>query len=445
MLKFREGFYADVRKERRFATKVSYLNGEVKQINETDETAAFLRVFDGNKWYYSSTTETDDLQSELDALYAFAKPNDKINDHPVVKAFEVNKDKILRFKDDCVDKIPLEQKAKFVADVLPDLKIASARVTSGAYLDRYSRFWFCSSKGADIEYDYQTCGFSFGVMLANGENRFSDAFSDCKTKFADLLVDRKKLKEFLNEGENFLLKAKKLETPGEYPVVLSPLATGIFAHESFGHKSEADFMLGDETMKREWTIGKKVGSDILSIYDDGGLDGSGYVPYDDEGTKSSKTYLIKDGLLAGRLHGAATAVELGEKPTGNARAVSCEFEPIVRMTSTIVDGGDKTFDELVGGIKKGYFIKGVSHGSGLSSFTIAPTIAYEIIDGKIGDPVKIAVITGDVFETLSLVDGLSKDVKIMSFATGGCGKMEQFPLPVGFGGPYMRVKKMGVQ
>ena len=138
-------------------------------------------------------------------------------------------------------------------------------------------------------------------------------------------------------------------------------------------------------------------------------------------------------------------MELGEKPTGNARAVNCDFEPIVRMTTTHVKGGSSTFDELVKGIKHGYFIKDVSHGSGMSTFTIAPTICYEIVDGKIGDPVKIAVITGDVFKTLSLVDGLSKEYEILCFVTGGCGKMEQYPLPVGMGGPYMRVKEMGVQ
>lgn len=81
----------------------------------------------------------------------------------------------------------------------------------------------------------------------------------------------------------------------------------------------------------------------------------------------------------------------------------------------------------------------------MSTFTIAPTLCYEIADGKLGDPVRIAVITGNVFETLSLVDGLSDEKEIFSFVTGGCGKMEQSPLNVGFGGPYVRISKMRVQ
>ena len=228
-------------------------------------------------------------------------------------------------------------------------------------------------------------------------------------------------------------------------MVFAPDVTGVFAHESFGHKSESDFMLGDETMAREWQIGKKVGSELLTIRESGLLDGSGYVPYDDEGTSATDTYLIKNGILSGRLHSATTAAALNEELTGNARAINCDFEPIVRMTTTYVDRGTSTVDELIAGIKHGYYIKTVKHGSGMSTFTIAPSICYEIVDGKLGDPVKIAVLTGNVFETLGLIDGVANDLTILSFVTGGCGKMEQFPLNVGLGGPHIRISKMNVQ
>ena len=140
-----------------------------------------------------------------------------------------------------------------------------------------------------------------------------------------------------------------------------------------------------------------------------------------------------------------TAAALDEGLTGNARAVDCTFEPIVRMTTTYIEGGDLDFDQLIAPIRKGYFIKTINHGSGMSTFTIAPSLSYEIVDGKLGRPVQISVITGSVFETLGLIDGLTKDVELLSFVTGGCGKMEQGNLPVGFGGPYVRVSSMNVQ
>ncbi len=187
-LKFRDDLYADVREERRFTTKITYLNGDVKEMNELDVTRAFIRVYDGNMWYYSSTTNVSDLQNELDSLYAFAKPDPKISENPVVKAFEVNKDKKIVFADDCVDKIPLSDKAKLIADVLPMIKGDYVSVVTGIYIDRYSRFNFKSSKGADIEYDYQTSGYSFIVQFADKDNNFRHNFADCKTLFKDLVI-----------------------------------------------------------------------------------------------------------------------------------------------------------------------------------------------------------------------------------------------------------------
>ncbi len=281
------------------------------------------------------------------------------------------------------------------------------------------------------------------IFNCNGET-LQEQLSKCETEFGKLGYSENELIEFVNRCENYIQNAKPI-VAGSYPVILAPIATGVFAHESFGHKSEADFMLGDETMAREWTIGKKIGSDILTIRETGVFEGSGYVPYDDEGTKATDTYLIKNGVLSGRLHSAATAAALGEELTGNARAINCDYEPIVRMTSTFIENGESTLQDLLKDIKHGYYIHSIKHGSGMSTFTIAPSIAYEIVDGKIGDPVKIAVLTGNVFETLGLIDGVGNDRKLLSFVTGGCGKMEQYPLNVGMGGPHIRVSKMNVQ
>lgn len=179
--------------------------------------------------------------------------------------------------------------------------------------------------------------------------------------------------------------------------------------------------------------------------DDGNIEGSGYVPYDDEGCKAKKTYLIKNGIHTGRLHSAYTAADLDEEVTGNARAINFEYEPIVRMTSTYIGEGNLTKEELFEGVTDGIYIEDFSHGSGMTVFTIAPILAYRIRNGKIAEPLKISVITGNVMETLYQIDGLSNELKICSSARGGCGKMEQFPLRVSDGGPYVRVKGIKVQ
>ena len=192
-------------------------------------------------------------------------------------------------------------------------------------------------------------------------------------------------------------------------------------------------------------MGTRVGAEILSIIDTGLLDGNGYVPYDDEGCRAKETYLIKNGILTGRLHSSQTAAALDEAPTGNARAVNFEFEPIVRMTTTYVCGGTMSKAELIAGTSLGILIEDLKHGSGMTTFTIAPSRSWMIRDGKVAEPVEISVITGNVMETLHKIDAISDEVKLLSFPTGGCGKMEQAPLRVGFGGSYIRANGINVR
>ena len=200
-------------------------------------------------------------------------------------------------------------------------------------------------------------------------------------------------------------------------------------------------MIGDEEMKKEWEIGKKVADTAVSIVDCG-IDPltSGYCPFDDEGNPAHKTYLINKGILTGRLHSTETAKALEEQITGNAQAINFEYEPIVRMTNTYMEKGNLSLDELFKPIEDGYFIKAVTHGSGSSTFTMAVNRAYKIEKGKVTYPVKINVTTGTVFQTLHEIDGISDTVEIKNQVFGGCGKGYQWPLRVSFGGPYIRIK-----
>lgn len=444
MYKFNPKFYADVRIEDRFTTAIFYKNGALDSCRVRNEKRAFIRVYDGQIWLYASTSDINKIQSELDNLYAQATPCDDIANHPVVKRYQVNVATEYKFEDRNVRNVSADDKKDLCKRILPHVKSQFLAMSQIGYQDRNSRYEFYSSKGANIKYDYQMCGILAVGVLAAPDDFVQAVYQLAKPYFDEIKGFEADIEKKMADADNFVQNAKPCKK-GKYPVILSPMAAGMFAHESFGHKSEADFMLGDEQMAKEWVLGKKVGSEILSIVDTGADFGSGYVPFDDEGTRCTKTYLIKDGILCGRLHSATTAAALDEELTGNARAIDCKFEPIVRMTNTYIEPGNSTFDELVAGIDEGYFIDTVSHGSGGSTFTIAPSIAYEIKNGKLGGPVKISVVTGDVFETLMKIDGLSDETIFEDGVFGGCGKMEQFPLHVLDGGPFVRVKEMNVQ
>lgn len=444
-MKFREHIYADIRIEEVKKTTISYENGKLRQNKESATKGAFLRVFDGNRWYYCATTELDNLQQELDSLMAMATPNPNILEHPVVKRFQVHKDRVLNFENHALYRIANDEKLALLNSYLPLLdEVAEIAVSKANYTDVYTCRHFISSLGADIIYDYQHTGVRLDYTMNAGDSPFSHGQRLYAQKFDELKARHEELRKEIAEDLDYAKNAVPVE-PGVYTCVFSPETAGVFAHESFGHKSEADFMLGSEAMRREWAIGTKVGWEGLNIIDSGIPSGSGFVPYDDEGTKATETYLVKNGVLMGRLHSALTAAALDEAVTGNARAMSFEYEPIVRMTSTYIGAGEETLESLLKGAEGGIFVPDYFHGSGMSTFTIAPSKAYRIRDGKIAEPLRVSVVSGNVMETLYKIDGATKEVKICSSAYGGCGKMEQSPLRVGDGGPYLRVRELNVQ
>ncbi len=445
MFNFPENFYSDIRIERYYKTLIRFEMGKLEEVKTKSDEGAFIRLFDGSRWFYSSTSELNNINNELEALARLASSSADPDADPVTRKMQVNTGKYLNFASAKVSEIDLETKIALVKSYA-DLVKNDNEIThwSSSYSDSYSEKHIVSSIGTNVKFDSQIAGIRLGFRFGSGANVFSETWCKALDQFKGLLNLHVEASEHISKARNFFKHAEKIEG-GLYPVVLSPMAAGIFAHESFGHKSEADFMIGDETMIREWQIGKKVGSDVLSIIDDGNIAGSGFTPFDDEGSKASRTVLIDHGILAGRLHSASTAASLDEAVTGNARSIGFEYEPIVRMTATFIEAGKTSREELFSGVKRGIFIDSVKHGSGMSTFTLAPSMAYLIEDGRITRPVKFSVITGNVMKTLDQIDAVSNDFEILSFVGGGCGKMEQYPLPVSFGGPYVRVKEINVQ
>lgn len=445
MIQFPKDLYTDVRIETVYKTTILVENFQLKQKKIKEEKGALIRIYDGTRWFYGATTDISNLQKEIDNLAKMAKPNPSIYDDPIVKKFEINRETLLRYQDSNVSKVSIEDKHDLLNSYVPVVKeFPQVKMSQIYYLDKYTEKHIISSKGTDVKFDAQYCCVTVRYRMQEGDVPHNGSKDIYKMYFNELANRQDEVREELKKDLEYCTQAVPVK-PGVYTCVLSPVVTGVFAHESFGHKSESDFMVGDEAMKREWTIGKVVGSTSLNIIETGLIPGAGYVPFDDEGTRGRKNYIIKNGVLTGRLHSCNTAVALDEELTGNARAVSFEYEPIVRMTTTYIEAGNQTKDELIKSIDEGIYIEDIKHGSGMTTFTIAPRKAYMIRNGRIAEPVRISVITGNVMKTLHEIDGFSNEVELFSFPLGGCGKMEQFPLSVGFGGPYIRVHGINVQ
>jgi len=133
---------------------------------------------------------------------------------------------------------------------------------------------------------------------------------------------------------------------------------------------------------------------------------------------------------------------MGEEPTGNARAISYEYPPIVRMSNTYIEGGDKDKEEMIAEVKEGIYACGFRGGqTNLEMFTFAPEEGYLIKNGKLTRKVRDFNLTGNIFTTLSQIDAVGNDLVLFS-GPGGCGKGDQSPLPVATGGPHIRIKEL---
>ena len=440
---FPENLYAEVRIENFFNTYYYLKNDNVEENGETNVIGAKIRVFDGKMWYTSVTNDLNSIQKEIDSLALVAKKNQNILKNKTVKNLGSCKAKILKFQDEkSVRNITVEQKAALCADYkkkCTDNSVKEIRMTHISF-NAFSKIKeFYSSKGAEIIQDYQRCIFQFGHELdVNGGIYFTGKLLN-EFYFDELLNKEDVIIKELQKGIDFARNAKPV-VPGDYECVLAPAVTAIFTHESFGHKSEADFMLNDKVLQQEWVMGKKVGNEKVTIIDEGDSLLHGYCPYDDEGNKKEKVFLMTNGVLTGRLHDAKSSAILNEKPTGNARAESFYNTPMVRMTNTYMENGSDNPEKIIEEVKNGLYIYDSNYGTGNSTFTIQPNKSYIIRDGKICEPVKINVLTGSVFQTLFDIDAVGNDLEFLS---GTCGKNGQSVLTA-MGGPTIRVKKLTV-
>jgi TldD protein len=142
----------------------------------------------------------------------------------------------------------------------------------------------------------------------------------------------------------------------------------------------------------------------------------------------------------GRLHSRETATKMGEPITGNARAVSYRYPPIVRMTNTFIEPQGASFEEMIGGIKEGIYVKNWYGGTtSMEMFTFSAGEAHMISHGRVAELVRPVVLTGNIFTTLENIDAIGSDLEMNQ--GGGCGKGGQYPLPVSNGSPHIRIQR----
>lgn len=431
--------YVEIRIHESNGTSVAYSGEELEDIGERTGRGGCVRVLQDNGWGFTTFNDISRLEEFASAALQQAKliGGEEINMAPVEPHQGVYKQSP---EQDPAD-IPLADKQdlchRYNESILQGPNIRSSSVR---YRDGHSTRYYANSDGTYLEQQYSFCGIMLAAVAVDGDNvqRAYEAKGDLRGY--DNVLDLDEECENIKKRASDLLTAQPIEG-GKYDVVVDPKLCGVFVHEAFGHLSEADHVYENPRLQEIMQPGKRFGEDFLNITDDGSLeDEAGFIAYDDEGVPTQRNPLIEEGVLVGRLHNRETAAKMGEEPTGNARAISYKHPPIVRMTNTIMEPGEWSFEDMIENMPDGIYAKGMLGGqTNMEMFTFSAEEAYRIRDGEIAEKLREVVLTGNVFTTLSNIDAIGDDMAIHG-GMGGCGKGGQSPLRVGDGGPHCRIR-----
>ncbi len=436
--------YLEIRAEKKEVTDIHFRGPKLEKISCSRQRGGNVRALVKGGWGFISFNQFTDLEEKVQEAIRVAsligqEESKLVPNLPAVEIVQQELDKDFRQISLSEKKNLMEGYNELIMRFNP--LIQSSRVT---YNDRFSTVYFANSEGSYLEQEKPFLSANFTAIAREGDNVQLASESVASTKgFALIEQISGKAQKAASRAVN-LLKAESVKG-GEYTVILDQTLGGVFIHEAFGHLSEADFLYEDERMRELMKLGKKFGSPQLNVVDDGSIPGLlGSARYDDEGVRTRKNYLIKEGILSGRLHSRETAAKMGEEPTGNARALNYRFKPIVRMTNTYIEKGNLSFGELLSGIKEGIYARDCYGGmTSFEQFTFSAGEGFMIREGKIAEPVKDVVLSGNLFTTLLNIEGIGNDLQMIE-SGGGCGKGGQGPLPVSFGSPHLRIRKVVV-
>ena len=438
-LKGQDADYIEIRIEEREASHIQYRGKELEDIGRSTSLGGNARALVRGGWGFVSFNEPIELRDKVALAVKQArlvgKEESKLS--PVAPVVDIV---IPRIKKDPTA-IPLTQKKRLL-DEYNEIIWATPKIQTSviAYGDGKKSVVFANSEGSYIEQTRVDVSIRFMVIAREDGNVQQIVLSmGSSGDFSSIEGLHQDVTEAAQRAVA-LLSAPQVKG-GEYTVILYPVLAGVFVHEAFGHLSESDFVYENERMKEIMVLGRKFGGEHLNIVDGAAIPGfRGSYKYDDEGVPAAKTYLIKEGVLVGRLHSRETAAKMGEKPTGNARALDYHHPPIVRMTNTLIEPQHVSFDDMVADIKEGVYAKNWYGGmTSMEMFTFSAGEAYMIRNGKIAELLRPVMLSGNVFNTLENIDSIGDDLEMNQ--GGGCGKGGQSPLPVSNGSPHIRIQK----
>ncbi len=441
---------AIVRIEETHYEVIVFDNGVLRSYTVTSSKGIGIRVVLGGVQGYSFTQdlsrESIDRAIERALAIARVKKHRKVYERALTKPAQG----VFRYvaKEDLTNVDP-EEKVKYVKEANEEsLKLEGivSSVTRMAFEKRVKAV--ASSYGARAECEVHLVGVSHFSVAKYGAS--SERVHDSKSWIGGYEhLKGFNFVEFAKDVSSLAIEAAKasMPSPGSYRAIIDNELVGLLIHEAFGHATEGDIVISGGSVLAD-RVGMKVASELITVVDQGVVEGGYPVPFDDEGNVKERTIVVERGILKGFLTSSFIAAELGMEVTGNARAESIGYDTLVRQTNYFIEPGDWSFEEMLEDMKNGLYLKGrgaiggqVDTSNGTFTFSIGPS--YVVERGEITKLVRGVSVSGSILETLANVDAVARDLSIRTSVFGGCGKGNQM-VRVGDGGPHVRVKKIVV-
>ncbi len=414
-------------------------DGKVQEITSGNNWGGCVRVLKNGAWGVSFTTNPAKME---DAGKSALKLANALDNDVKMADIEPTHDNVKSKAKLKLQDVSLDEKKEAMSAAEKAANLEAIVSTTVNYVDGEGTTIFANSEGTELQIEESRVAlFMNAVAASDGIIQFGHKSTGGAAGFE--VIQKEDLEKFGRVTAEKAIRLLKAELPpsGKFPVVMDPELTGVFIHEALGHASEADLILQNDSILKG-KMGTQIGSSLVTIIDDATMDAFGYYPYDSEGVKTRKNILVEDGILKSLLSSRETASQLDITPSGNARSVVGD-QPIVRMSNTYLQPSELKFEELIEDMDSGIYLKGsrggqVDTGKGVFQFNAAESFLIE--NGEVKNPLRDVSLSGNILEMLLKVDGVGSDFKM---GVGFCGKSGQ-TVPVGDGGPHVRVKEATV-
>jgi TldD protein len=339
--------------------------------------------------------------------------------------------------------VPIEEKIALLTDCGKALlEPEDVKVSQASMRSRSQEKWFSSSEGAHIHQKILFCGAGVAAIVVKGGDMqkrsyptsFDGDFSQQGYEFVESL-------HLFDHCTETAKKAVKLINADNCPsgvkdIVLDSPQLALQVHESCGHPTELDRVLGYEAsyagtsfLTPEKLKKFAYGSPHITIVADSTVPGGlGTFGYDDEGVKACKTVLVDKGVFSGYLTSRETAYTMGESSNGAMRATNFNNIPLIRMTNINLMPGDFTLEELIEDVKDGVYMetnRSWSIDDRRINFQFGCEAGVLIKNGELTDMVKNPSYTALTPEFWGSCDGVSKDWHLWGLPNCGKGEPSQ--------------------